>query len=460
MKAAIDAGKIGAPALGVFQMYSWRDLAYYRSDPWRGRWDTEGGGVLVNQSPHQLDFFRWFMGDVAEVSGEFANLNHPGVEVEDTAVATLRFANGGLGSIVTSVSQRPGLYTKVHVHGTSGASVGVETDRGATFIAGVSGIAEPPLNDVWTVPGEEGLLAEFQSEDRARFAAVDATSHYHALQIRDFLVSVIEARPPLVTGEDGRAVVAMFTAIYQSARERRPIRLQGWQPPTGVLTGRPPPRVDHGIPAEEDVPRVEAEAEGRGRVVDDRVAEPGEQAGLRAGLAGRHEVAPAGGERGARLGIPDHEVAEDADGGAGVVRTAAPSERDPHLVLVVGRQAGVGERVAAIPDRELIEHLVAIRRVDLHDLNIGVGKVEPAREPVPLLAVQANQTSLIRRVAPITPCVGKLDSFVSQSLPSGAVEVSVPFGQLFTPTSRHEYEVEFSFQLKTVRVLLFLLPAQ
>ena len=51
MKAAIDAGKIGRPVLGTFVMYSWRDPSYYRSDPWRGRWDTEGGGVLVNQSP-------------------------------------------------------------------------------------------------------------------------------------------------------------------------------------------------------------------------------------------------------------------------------------------------------------------------------------------------------------------------------------------------------------------------
>ena len=136
IKAAIDAGKIGRPALGVFPMFSWRDPAYYASDPWRGRWDAEGGGVLVNQSPHQLDLLRWFLGDVEEVSGTWANLNHPEVEVDDTAVATLRFRNGGLGSIVTSLSQKPGLYTKVHVHGTNGASVGVETDRGATFIAG------------------------------------------------------------------------------------------------------------------------------------------------------------------------------------------------------------------------------------------------------------------------------------------------------------------------------------
>lgn len=223
MKAAIDAGKIGRPALGVFVMYSWRDPAYYQSDPWRGKWATEGGGVLVNQSPHQLDLLQWFMGPIAEVSGYWANLNHPSVEVDDTAVAVLRFQNGGLGSIVTSVSQRPGIYTKVHIHGSNGASVGVETDRGATFVAGVSQIAEPALNDLWTIPGEEPLLAAFQAEDRARFAQVDATTHYHTLQIQDFLLAVREGRPPLVSGEEGRVVVEMFTAIYRSNRERRPI---------------------------------------------------------------------------------------------------------------------------------------------------------------------------------------------------------------------------------------------
>jgi predicted dehydrogenase len=225
MKAAIDAGKIGAPALGVFIQYSWRDLAYYKSDPWRGRWDTEGGGVLVNQSPHQLDILLWLMGPAAEVSGYWANVNHPGVEVDDTAVASIRFRNGGLGSVVTSVSQKPGVYTKVHVHGSSGASVGVETDRGATFIAGVSTIAEPPLTDLWTVPGEEHRLAEFQADDRARFAAVDATTHYHALQIRDFLNAIRDGRPALVTGDDGRATVELFTAVYRSQREGRPVRL-------------------------------------------------------------------------------------------------------------------------------------------------------------------------------------------------------------------------------------------
>ncbi len=223
MKEAIDAGKIGRPMLGIVAMFNWRDEEYYRSDPWRGRWDTEGGGVLVNQGPHQLDLLQWMMGEIDEIRGDWANLNHPAVEVEDTAIALIRFRSGGLGSVVASLCQKPGLFTKVHVHGSSGAGVGVETDRGASFVAGVSSIVEPPLNDLWNIPGEEHLLDRFRADDRARFAAVDATSYYHRLQIHDFLRSVLDDRPPLVTGDDGRQVVAMFTAVYRSRQTRGPV---------------------------------------------------------------------------------------------------------------------------------------------------------------------------------------------------------------------------------------------
>jgi UDP-N-acetyl-2-amino-2-deoxyglucuronate dehydrogenase len=224
MKAAIDAGKIGKPILGVFLMYSWRDEAYYRSDPWRGKWATEGGGVLVNQSPHHLDLLRYFMGPVTEISGYWANLNHPTIEVDDSAVAVLRFANGGIGSIITTLATKPGIYSKIHIHGQNGASVGVETDTGATFVAGMTAMALPPLNDVWTIPGEEDKLAEYQAADRQQFARVDQ-NHYHAVQIQDFVKAVRENRPPQVTGDDGRAVVEMFTAIYRSNQERRPIAI-------------------------------------------------------------------------------------------------------------------------------------------------------------------------------------------------------------------------------------------
>ncbi|GAB3748564.1 Gfo/Idh/MocA family protein [Spirosoma pomorum] len=218
IREAIDTGKLGAPALGVVQMYGWRDEAYYQSDPWRGTWSGEGGGVLVNQAPHQLDLLLWYMGEVEEVYGVWRNVNHPYIEVDDTALAIVKFKNGGLGNIVVSNSQKPGIFGKVHVHGQNGASVGVQTDGGAMFIAGRSSIAEPPVNDLWTIPGEENQLAQFVAEDTDFFNQIDATSYFFGLQIADFRDAIRENRPPLVTGEDGRNVVALFQAIYESTR--------------------------------------------------------------------------------------------------------------------------------------------------------------------------------------------------------------------------------------------------
>ena len=225
MKAAIEGGKIGHPILGTVAMFSWRDEAYYSSDPWRGKWQTEGGGVLINQSPHHIDILQWLMGPVEEVTGRWANLNHPYIEVEDTVLAILRFRSGGLGSITVSISQKPGLYTKIHIHGSNGASVGAQTDTGATFIAGMSGVAEPPLNDIWTIPNEEHRLAAYRDEDRAAFGGmIDPTAHYHMLQDHEFLRAVLDGRDPAVTGEEGRKVVAIIEAIYRSGSDGTPVR--------------------------------------------------------------------------------------------------------------------------------------------------------------------------------------------------------------------------------------------
>ena len=224
IKRAIDEGKLGNPILGSVAMYGWRDQAYYKSDPWRGSWKREGGGVLVNQAPHQLDLLQWYMGAVDELFGYWDNLNHPYIEVEDTAVAVLRFKNGALGNIVVSNSQNPALYGRVYVHGSNGASLGVQTDGGAMFIAGMSSITEPPLNDLWTVPGEQELLKQWQKEDSDFFLSINPMEYYHQLQIAEFLRAVIHSRDPLITGEEGRKTVEIFTALYRSQREQKPIK--------------------------------------------------------------------------------------------------------------------------------------------------------------------------------------------------------------------------------------------
>ena len=223
VKKAIEEGKIGRPILGTVTMLGWRDMAYYASDPWRGTWEKEGGGVLVNQAPHQLDLLLWYMGEVSELYGLWDTLNHPGLPVDDTAVAAVRFKSGALGTILVSNSQNPALYGNVHVHGASGASVGVQTDGGAMFIAGVSGITEPPFNDLWTVPGEEGLKAGWREAEDKLFSGPNAVDHFFELQLQDFLDAIREKRAPLVTLEDGRRTVELFTAIYRSTHLKQPV---------------------------------------------------------------------------------------------------------------------------------------------------------------------------------------------------------------------------------------------
>lgn len=224
VKEAIEARKIGKPVFSTINMLGWRDKKYYDSDEWRGTWNMEGGGVLVNQAPHQLDLFLWFMGEIDEVYGLWKNLNHPYIEVEDTAVAIVKFKSGAIGNIIVSNSQKPGIYGKVHVHGENGASVGVQTDGGAMFIAGMQGILEPPINDIWSVPGEEKMLEQWKAEDSAHFNSIDPMVYYMERQIEDFLNAIQNNTQPLVTGEDGRKTVELFTAIYRSTRDNKPIK--------------------------------------------------------------------------------------------------------------------------------------------------------------------------------------------------------------------------------------------
>lgn len=224
VKQAILDGKLGRPILGTVNMLGWRDMAYYASDPWRGTWAGEGGGVLVNQAPHQLDLLLWYMGEVDSVYALWDTLNHPQLEVEDTAAAVIRFRSGAIGNIVVSNAQNPALFGNVRIHGENGASVGVQTDGGAMFIAGVSTIAEPPVNDLWTVAGEADKLAQYQQQDRDFFASVDPMLHFHLAQLDDFLTAIAERRPPAITLADGRRTVELFTGIYRSGRQGQPIQ--------------------------------------------------------------------------------------------------------------------------------------------------------------------------------------------------------------------------------------------
>jgi UDP-N-acetyl-2-amino-2-deoxyglucuronate dehydrogenase len=216
VKDAVDRGRIGEPALATIELLGWRSADYYAMDGWRGTVAGEGGGVLVNQAVHLLDLACWILGPAAEADGWVANVNHPEIDVEDSAVAIVRFERGTLATVVASNAQRPGLHGRLHVHGSNGASVGVETDRGSSFVAGI-GVPSEPRNDLWTVPGEEDGPDRWSAEDHTALTGVDPASHHHELQLRDVVDAIRDHRRPAVTGEDGRTTVALMAGIAAAA---------------------------------------------------------------------------------------------------------------------------------------------------------------------------------------------------------------------------------------------------
>jgi UDP-N-acetyl-2-amino-2-deoxyglucuronate dehydrogenase len=209
---AIENGRLGNLTLAECSVRIWRPESYFASDPWRGKWATEGGGVLMNQAVHAIDHLQWFMGPVREISGRIATLRHGAyIDVEDTAVATLAFANGALGVLQAASTFEPDFGFRVAVHGDSGATVSVWEPREG----------EQGFNDVWTLPGEESLRADWERDERGGAGF----PRFHELQIQDFLRAILEGRPPAVTGHDARNSLAIILAIYESSRTGRAIRL-------------------------------------------------------------------------------------------------------------------------------------------------------------------------------------------------------------------------------------------
>jgi UDP-N-acetyl-2-amino-2-deoxyglucuronate dehydrogenase len=213
LRSLIDDGALGRLVLGEASTKWYRSQGYYDSGPWRGTWTLDGGS-LMNQGIHYVDLLRWTMGPVIEVSAVYATEDHK-IEVEDTALAVLRFISGAVGTIVSSTAVFPGFAQRLEVSGTGGTVV-VE-DGEIVRSAFTSDSPDPGLRGT-RLP--QPAAAEGAA---ANAAALGVASH--AAQIADLLRAVEQGREPSVTGRNGREVLEVVLAVYQSAREGRPVVL-------------------------------------------------------------------------------------------------------------------------------------------------------------------------------------------------------------------------------------------
>ena len=211
----MDGGRFGRLTLAETTCKWWRPQSYYDQGGWKGTQALDGGGALMNQAIHNVDLLLWLMGPVTHVTGFTATLAHERIEVEDTAVACLRFASGALGVIQATTSVYPGLPKTIAVHGDHGTAV-IEQDD--------------VLRWEFTPETAEDRAAKerFARKVGASGGASDpaAISHQgHARQLADFVRAVRGGVKPLVDGREGRRSVEVIEAIYRSARTGRTVEL-------------------------------------------------------------------------------------------------------------------------------------------------------------------------------------------------------------------------------------------
>ena len=208
LKKAITASRFGRLTLGETTCKWWREQSYFDGGGWKGTQALDGGGALMNQANHNVDLLLWMMGEVAEVMGLTATLAHERIEVEDTAVACLRFKNGALGVIQAATSAWPGLPKTIGIHGDQG-SVVIEQDDLVRWEFKQSH------------PDDDAIRRRFAHKVGASGGSSNpaAISHVgHARQLADFADAIRTGRAPSVDGREGRKAVAVILAIYESQR--------------------------------------------------------------------------------------------------------------------------------------------------------------------------------------------------------------------------------------------------
>jgi UDP-N-acetyl-2-amino-2-deoxyglucuronate dehydrogenase len=206
LKKAVGAGRFGRLTLGETTCKWWRPQSYYDEGGWKGTKALDGGGALMNQAIHNVDLLLWMMGPVTHITGMTTMLAHERIEVEDTAVACLRFKNGALGVIQATTSVWPGLPKTIGIHGDRGTVV-IEQDD----------LLRWEFNPA--LPEDEVLRMRFAQKTGASGGSSNpaAISHVgHVRQLADFVQAIEAGRPPAVDGREGRRAVELILGIYQS----------------------------------------------------------------------------------------------------------------------------------------------------------------------------------------------------------------------------------------------------
>jgi UDP-N-acetyl-2-amino-2-deoxyglucuronate dehydrogenase len=208
LKRALDVGLFGRPVLCNALVHWHRTQAYYdEKGGWRGTWELDGGGALMNQSVHAVDLLQWLLGPVESLCAYTETLTHD-IETEDLATAALRFESGAMGVIQGTTCNHRDYPLKVELRGTEGS---------ATF--------EGTRLTGWYPSRDEEILSE---EELALFpeSVDEPLGPAHGRQLRDIFEALREGGEPPIPGEEARKAVEIILGIYRAARSGERVSLR------------------------------------------------------------------------------------------------------------------------------------------------------------------------------------------------------------------------------------------
>ena len=212
LKQMVDSGALGDVFRVEMICSTWyRSQGYYDDGDWRGTWDGEGGGILINQAPHSLDLYQWFGGMPRRIIATIETRHHR-IEVENTVNAVLDYGKGKHGYIYATTAEVPG-QERYAICGDKGTLV---AEGGTLKLARVKGGIRKHLTTApaWTRPACEWTDVPLP---KARTGHIEVT--------RAFARHILRGTPMVAAGAEGVNELELSNAIYISGYRNKPVDL-------------------------------------------------------------------------------------------------------------------------------------------------------------------------------------------------------------------------------------------
>lgn len=202
----VQSGEMGAIRRTNWIITNWyRPQAYYDSGDWRATWSGEGGGVLLNQCPHNLDLWQWICGMPSKVYAHMHFGKWHDIEVEDDVTAYVEYPNGATGTFITSTGDVPGS-NRLEITLEKGKIV-VEDKKVTVW---KSEIGEPEFSATNTIPFGKPKFETYEAE-------TDGENPQHMGVFRAFAANILRGEPLVADGREGIRGLTISNAMHLSA---------------------------------------------------------------------------------------------------------------------------------------------------------------------------------------------------------------------------------------------------